>query len=270
MTARDFLEFRERLAPASGFQSAQLREIEILLGLEDTQRISIGNGCSYRDALKLPGGAPSSSAQRVEARAADGPSFKHCLYDWLSRVPIDGSNAPADITRFLEAYLASLRAENDRRLKLASSGLAAAEIEQLRARYAAEDAGAQAFLLAEDDPQASDAERETRRAGRAAMLFIESYRELPQLAWPHALLESVLELEQAMLIWRQRHARMVERFIGRRIGTGGSSGVDYLDQTARYRIFTELWTVRSLLLGKAAVPQIRSSAGYGFVMEGFA
>ncbi|MEA9597664.1 tryptophan 2,3-dioxygenase family protein [Xanthomonas campestris pv. campestris] len=171
MTARDFLEFRERLAPASGFQSAQLREIEILLGLEDTQRISIGNGCSYRDALKLPGGAPSSSAQRVEARAADGPSFKHCLYDWLSRVPIDGSNAPADITRFLEAYLASLRAENDRRLKLASSGLAAAEIEQLRARYAAEDAGAQAFLLAEDDPQASDAERETRRAGRAAMLF---------------------------------------------------------------------------------------------------
>ena len=152
MTARDFLEFRERLAPASGFQSAQLREIEILLGLEDTQRISIGNGCSYRDALKLPGGAPSSSAQRVEARAADGPSFKHCLYDWLSRVPIDGSNAPADITRFLEAYLASLRAENDRRLKLASSGLAAAEIEQLRARYAAEDAGAQAFLLAEDDP----------------------------------------------------------------------------------------------------------------------
>ncbi|MCC5074277.1 tryptophan 2,3-dioxygenase [Xanthomonas campestris] len=270
MTARDFLEFRERLAPASGFQSAQLREIEILLGLEDTQRISIGNGCSYRDALKLPGGAPSSSAQRVEARAADGPSFKHCLYDWLSRVPIDGSNAPADITRFLEAYLASLRAENDRRLKLASSGLAAAEIEQLRARYAAEDAGAQAFLLAEDDPQASDAERETRRAGRAAMLFIESYRELPQLAWPHALLESVLELEQAMLIWRQRHARMVERFIGRRIGTGGSSGVDYLDQTARYRIFTELWTVRSLLLRKAAVPQIRSSAGYGFVMEGFA
>ncbi|MCC3253098.1 tryptophan 2,3-dioxygenase family protein [Xanthomonas campestris pv. armoraciae] len=148
--------------------------------------------------------------------------------------------------------------------------MAAAEIEQLRARYAAEDAGAQAFLLAEDDPQASDAERETRRAGRAAMLFIESYRELPQLAWPHALLESVLELEQAMLIWRQRHARMVERFIGRRIGTGGSSGVDYLDQTARYRIFTELWTVRSLLLRKAAVPQIRSSAGYGFVMEGFA
>ncbi|WCI03785.1 tryptophan 2,3-dioxygenase family protein [Xanthomonas hortorum pv. pelargonii] len=154
---------------------------------------------------------------------------------------------------------------------LASGNLAAAEVEQLRARYAAEDASAQAFLLAEDDPLASDAERETQRAVRAAMLFIESYRELPQLAWPHALLESVLELEQAMLIWRQRHARMVERFIGRRVGTGGSSGVDYLDQTAlRYRVFAELWMVRSLLLRKAAVPEIRSSAGYGFVMEGFA
>lgn len=207
----------------------------------------------------------------MEARTADGPSVKQCLYDWLVRVPINGSNAPAEITRFLEAYMASIRAENARRLMLASGNLAAAEVEQLRARYAAEDASAQAFLLAEDDPLASDAERETQRAVRAAMLFIESYRELPQLAWPHALLESVLELEQAMLIWRQRHARMVERFIGRRVGTGGSSGVDYLDQTAlRYRVFAELWMVRSLLLRKAAVPEIRSSAGYGFVMEGFA
>lgn len=59
-----------------------------------------------------------------------------------------------------------------------------------------------------------------------------------------------------MLIWRQRHARMVERIIGRRVGTGGSSGVDYLDQTAlRYRVFTDLWTVRSLLLRKSSVPR---------------
>ena len=57
-----------------------------------------------------------------------------------------------------------------------------------------------------------------------------------------------MELEEQLVLWRTRHARMVERTIGRRIGTGGSSGVDYLDQTSRYRIFPELWAVRTLLL----------------------
>ncbi len=100
------------------------------------------------------------------------------------------------------------------------------------------------------------------------LLFVESHRELPQLAWPRELLESVIELEQAMLIWRQRHARMVERFIGRRVGTGGSAGVDYLDQTAlRYRIFAELWTARSLLLRASSVPPIDNPSAYGFAAE---
>ncbi|UUE98912.1 hypothetical protein NDY24_03360 [Xanthomonas hortorum pv. pelargonii] len=91
-------------------------------------------------------------------------------------MPINGSNAPAEITRFLEAYMASIRAENARRLMLASGNLAAAEVEQLRARYAAEDASAQAFLLAEDDPLASDAgARNATRGARGDAV----YRELP-------------------------------------------------------------------------------------------
>jgi tryptophan 2,3-dioxygenase len=46
------------------------------------------------------------------------------------------------------------------------------------------------------------------------------------------VLDAIVELEQAFVIFRQRHARMVERVVGRRTGTGGSAGVDYLDQTA--------------------------------------
>ena len=81
---------------------------------------------------------------------------------------------------------------------------------------------------------------------RAAVLFIESYRELPLLAWPRKVLDALVEFEQALVIFRQRHARMVERVIGRRTGTGGSAGVDYLDQTAlRYRVFQDLWAVRT-------------------------
>ncbi|MEA9563076.1 tryptophan 2,3-dioxygenase family protein [Xanthomonas sp. WHRI 8932A] len=269
MTARDFLEFRERLTPASGFQSAQLREIEILLGLEDAQRISIGAG-SYRDALKLPDGSPSTAAQRVEARAKAGPSLKQSLYAWLTRLPIDGATTPTAKERFARRYIQAMRADSERRWRLAAErGSSIEELQRLRARHAAEDESAQAFLLADEHAQLDAPAHDAHRAVRAALVFVESHRELPQLAWPRELLESVVELEQAMLIWRQRHARMVERFIGRRVGTGGSAGVDYLDQTAlRYRIFAELWTARSLLLRTASVPVLDNPDGYGFAMEG--
>jgi tryptophan 2,3-dioxygenase len=97
------------------------------------------------------------------------------------------------------------------------------------------------------------------------MLFIETYRELPLLAWPRELLDALVELEQRFVIFRQRHARMVERIIGRRVGTGGSSGVDYLDTTAlRYRVFRDLWAIRTLQVRRAAAPELENAAFYDF------
>ncbi len=73
-----------------------------------------------------------------------------------------------------------------------------------------------------------------------------------------------MALEQAFVIFRQRHARMVERVIGRRTGTGGSAGVDYLDQTAlRYRIFDDVWAVRTLLIRAEALPPLTQPEVYG-------
>jgi tryptophan 2,3-dioxygenase len=269
LTTRDYLEFRDRLIPASGFQSAQLREIEILLGLDDALRIPLGREGSYKEALRTASGEPSPATRRVEARIASGPSLKHGFYEWLSRTPIDGSNEPAAVESFLRAYIRSMRDENRRRVQIAiDKALAPADVERLRARYETENQHAETFLLAEDDPQADPGTREKRRAIRAAIVFIESYRELPRVAWAREVLDTVLEMEQSMLIWRQRHARMVERVIGRRTGTGGSAGVDYLDQTAlRYRVFSDLWTVRSLLLRKPSVPDIEHAADYGFRVE---
>jgi tryptophan 2,3-dioxygenase len=58
---------------------------------------------------------------------------------------------------------------------------------------------------------------------------------------------------------------MVERVIGRRTGTGGSAGVDYLDNTAlAYRIFRDLWAVRTLQIRAVAVPPPTDPAFYGF------
>jgi len=63
----------------------------------------------------------------------------------------------------------------------------------------------------------------------------------------HVLLEELIEFDERFLLWRGRHVRMVERMIGKKIGTGGSSGAEYLMTTLSYRFFPELWEVRTHL-----------------------
>jgi len=52
------------------------------------------------------------------------------------------------------------------------------------------------------------------------------------------------------------------------MGTGGSSGVDYLDATTRYRVFVDLWAVRTLLVKRSALPDCQNSEYYGFSTNG--
>jgi len=269
MTTRDYLAFRDKLSPASGFQSAQLREVEILLGLGADERISLGHESSYLDALLDADGNPTAASERVRKRLEDTPSIKDAIHAWLHRTPIRGSRPGDDgdtavVDAFIEDYLAAQvgqsKVNEDDAVALAKNE---ADEKRLRARYAKEREGARAFLTAQDVPEEHRAK--TRRI-RAALVFIESYRELPLLAWPREIVDGVVALEQSMLIFRQRHARMVERVIGRRTGTGGSAGVDYLDQTAlRYRVFSDVWAVRTLLLRRAVLPPLDDAGFYDFV-----
>jgi len=63
----------------------------------------------------------------------------------------------------------------------------------------------------------------------------------------YMLLEDLIEFDERFLLWRGRHVRMVERMIGQKQGTGGSSGARYLESTLAFRFFPELWEVRTLL-----------------------
>lgn len=268
MRTQDYLRFRDKLSPASGFQSAQFREVEILLGLDDAQRLPFGNEASYTDALQSKDGAPSPAMERIRARRASGPSLKTTIYAWLERTPIHGSSAaqPEDaavVARYVGEFLQcqSDVVRDQMRTALASQALTSEDRARLQRRYEAEIANARAFLEADDVPAE---ERGRQRRVRAAILFIDSNRQLPLLSWPGEIIDALLEVEQAMLIFRQRHARMVERVIGRRLGTGGSDGVDYLDQTAlRYRIFPEIWAARTLMLQPELSPPVRNPSFYG-------
>jgi tryptophan 2,3-dioxygenase len=81
--------------------------------------------------------------------------------------------------------------------------------------------------------------------------LIESMRQIytheSQYYDLHLLLEELIEFDERFLLWRGRHVRMVERMIGNKIGTGGSSGAEYLMKTLSYRFFPELWEVRTHL-----------------------
>lgn len=267
LTARDFLAFRDKLFPASGFQSFQMREMEIVLGLDEAKRAKLGNitALEYLRQLAPRSRGGSTAWSRVEA-ATKEMTLRTALHKWLYRTPIYGSS-PTDqgdeevVTRFLSDYLDAWQARAQEQMD-AMIAINAAPEAGVRARYEASMAHVTAFLQATDLPEE---ERHMMRRVRAAVVFVESYRELPLLAWPRLLLDTAVELEQRLLLFRQRHARMAERIIGRRVGTGGSAGVEYLDKTSDSRIFTDLWEVRTVLLSKDALPPLVNADAYDFV-----
>lgn len=265
LTPQDFLGFREKITPASGFQSSQMREMEILLGIKSKQRVKYGkvDPIEHLEKLSSSGDAGACAWARVKA-VQEEVSFQQALRTWLYRTPIHGS-MPDDegdnemVSKFIASYLDNFDAYMDRQCEKLKASMP--ESGDNTKRFDEAKAAAREFLYAEDT---EEGERPRLQRIRAGLLFIESYRTLPLLAWPRLLLDSVVELEQLTLIWRNRHARMVERMIGRRVGTGGSSGVDYLDKTGKIRIFTDLWAVRTVMMPKESLPPLQHPAFYGF------
>ena len=212
-------------------------------------------------AVRITASLPEAAEHRARIEAASQETtLRDALIRWLARTPIQGSS-PGDagddaaVDGFLASYLGNAEVHAQSGIDALVAALGEDERARITERVQAGLDASRTFLLPED--------RAARRA-RAALLFIESYRELPLLAWPRLLLDTVVELEEQLLLWRNRHARMVDRTIGRRVGTGGSSGVDYLDKTTQQRIFPELWAVRTALLPRNQLPPLDAPERYGF------
>jgi len=196
-------------------------------------------------------------------------SILKAMESWLYRTPIQGSvpgdpDDPAVVNAFIDSYLSRWDAYQSDNLERMVVALGADKRGHLVERFGRIQQAAHLFLSAED---VADDHRVVCRRARAAILFIESYRALPLLSWPRLLLDAVVELEEQFVLWRHRHARMVERVIGRRVGTGGSEGVAYLDKTTQYRVFGDLWTARSMLMPRAELPELLQPEHYGFAAD---
>tara|TARA_B100001093_G_scaffold162302_1_gene154720 strand:- start:4484 stop:5578 length:1095 start_codon:yes stop_codon:yes gene_type:complete len=257
LTPQGFLAFRDKLGTSSGFESWQMRELEVLLGLENSQRMGGMDPLLHMKKLAKEGKITDAVLADFET-TSNQPSLREALSAWLARTPINGSLAGSSgddeiIGAFVDGHVAAMRSHGE---EVIAHIVAIGHGEEAPVRARIEAANQQAADFLRPDGHVS--------RSRAGLLFIESYRELPLLSWPRKLIDSFVGLEQSMLLFRSAHARMVERMIGRRMGTGGSSGVDYLDATTKYRVFVDLWAVRTMLVKRDVLPDVEQAGFYGF------
>lgn len=175
LTPTDYSMFRDVLGTSSGFQSAQFREVEYLLGLKNAAHVKFHDeGSAAHAALDEALHQPSlwDEANRALARAGFDLPEEALERDWS------------------QPYVPS----------------------------------------------------EAVEAGWA-----EIYRDTARW-WPlYQLAEKLVDIDDAFATWRHKHAITVERIIGLKRGTGGTSGVGYLRSTIGKRAFPELWSLRTRL-----------------------
>jgi tryptophan 2,3-dioxygenase len=230
MTPMDFLDFRDILRPASGFQSWQFKQLEAKLGLKFEQR----HGKDYY-----------TSQLRQEhidliKKTENENSLLELVNAWLQRMPL----APSFIHEEKESFWADYRNRYENSLADAEKNNLAAfdEIFFDTLNPASENRNLQRSLSA--------------LACRAA-LFIMLYRGYPMLQLPFQLLNALLEIDEQLSSWRYRHMNMVHRMIGTRIGTGGSTGKDYLKAAAdKHYIFKEIAQLNSFLIERRKLPSL--------------
>ncbi len=163
MTPQDFLQFRSTLAPASGLQSVQFRELEFLSGAKDHRFVGRFRGLT------------ADEKERLSRRLAE-PSLWDAYLGLLGRRGLDVGSDQEITASLLE--IARDRAAHD---------------------------------------------------------------DLWQLA------ESLLTHDEVAALWRARHVQMVERQIGTKSGTGGSTGAPYLHHRVPLRYYPLLWELRDKL-----------------------
>jgi tryptophan 2,3-dioxygenase len=258
MTPADFLDFRDYLFPASGFQSLQFRLIETRLGLPEDARVQF-DGAAVEKRLSV------SDRQKLAA-ARTRATILALLDAWLARTPfLDWGGESfrvayrAAVVRHLSADVATIKADPvlpPERREREASGI---------------DKALEAFAAIFEPDAREDAWRLSPRSVQAA-LFITVYREMPAVQQPFRLLSLLMDIDETLTFWRYRHALMVERMIGRKIGTGGSSGHAYLRSTAeRHRIFSDLFQLSTFLIPRSSLPElpadVRRRLGFVYASE---
>lgn len=258
MTPLDFLDFRNYLFPASGFQSFQFRVLEKMLGLRDSQRITYNN-YHYTESF-------NDEQKAALGEWDNGNTLFEVIEAWLERTPFLQFNN-FDFLGYYSKAVKNMLQKEEKAIQ-ASSYLKPHEIEMRIKMLKGSDSYFDNILdpVKHEEKQKDGILRLSYKATLGALL-INLYRDEPILHLPFQLLINIVEIDELFASWRHRHAQMVLRMLGRKVGTGGSSGHEYLSATARnHKVFTDLHNVSTLLIPRSELPplpeEIRKELGF--------
>jgi len=248
MTPLDFLDFRDYLYPASGFQSLQWRLLETKLGLKMDQRFSFQDSPFFKQ-LK--------SDQQAEIQSAlTSPSLFDLIQNWLQRTPFLQTQ---DFT-FWSLYQDRVRRlfQEEREVITRNPRLSDQEKQRsLHQTQISEEMFESLFNKEKFKKLQQDGYFRFSFEAIHAALLIQLYRDEPILQMPHRLIQALIDLDEYMTQWRYRHAQMVHRMIGQKIGTGGSSGHDYLNKAAEHhKVWKDFFNLSTFYIPRSQVPPL--------------
>jgi len=249
MTPLDFMDFRDFLSSASGFQSLQFRLLENKLGIKSEYRVKY-NQSNYRRVYE---DKPDELAA-LEA-SEDEPSLADLVQTWLERTPglqCDFNFAAKykeAIDNILVESMAQIEAEDNIAMKTHLMSNYRKKKEQFDSIF---------------DPEKHKAlvKRGERRFTHNALLgalMITCYSEEPRFHQPHQMLIALMDIDSLITKWRYNHVMLVQRMLGSiQLGTGGSSGYQYLRSTLseRYKVFIDLFNMSTFLVPRNLIPPL--------------
>jgi tryptophan 2,3-dioxygenase len=255
MTPEDFLDFRDYLIPASGFQSYQFRELEIRLGLKREARVKF-DVQSFNFRL-------SDEHQNYLKKIETEPSLFEVVQRWLERTPflqVDNFDFWQEYKKSVELMLKSDLAiiRNNPHLPENEKQLQVKEFEATQRTFDDLFSENETFTH-ESDAKPMGMQKLSKKATKAA-LFIRLYHDQPVLIQPFQLLFAIIDFDEHLTTWRYKHSLLAHRMLGTKIGTGGSTGHHYLRATTQSnRIFSDLFNLSTYLIPKNLLPELPKS-----------
>lgn len=260
MTAMDFLEFRDDLFPSSGFQSAQFRLIENKLGLPTENRLRYGKK-NYKNVL--------SKKDKEEVKNSETrPSLFTLIEKWLERTPFLLFEGFDFWKKYSDSVYSMLNKEENS-IKNNPNHSSEDIVYHLNEHKKASSSFEALIDPVKHNNLIKDKKKRLSHKATQAALLIFLYRDEPILHSPFNLLSRLMTIDELFTNWRQRHALMVRRMIGVKIGTGGSSGHAYLQAASeKHKVFSDFADLSTFFIPRSSLPDlpknIKERLGYNF------
>ncbi len=261
MTPLDFMDFRDYLLPASGFQSIQFRMLELKLGLRQKYRLHVDKEF-FNSRLKDPD-------KKLLNEQEEKPTLLELVDSWLSRMPFGKTND----YDFWNEYQTAINQMLDEDEATVNSNDMLSEMEMKFEKMNLKSTRENYDNLFNEDKHKEVVEKGLTRLSREAKLsaiFIRLFCNEPILQIPNRILDLLIDIDEMFTTWRYRHSIMVHRTLGTKIGTGGSSGHEYLkNSTENNRVFTDFFNLATFLVPKTRIPKLpeKLKSELGFAHE---